>query len=545
MAGPAVTKSRPGPAVFLRIVAHAIAEVPVIVVAAIQISKGWVPTSDDAVIAWRTWDVFSGPVPLDGQFTQISAAGHHAAFDLGPLQYYLLALPERIDPVHGLLWGAALVIVALAALAIEAAWAGSGPVGGVVAALGLALITATLVQSTVNLAWNPSIGVYAFTATLAIGTAVARGRFSWLPVAVGSGSLAMQSHMSFVLPTLAVLAVAIALGVLESKRLALGSFAVAVLVGLACFLGPFIQQLTGHPGNMSVLATNLGHLGPKVGFGWGLKGIASATSLPPSWWVHVPALTSIPDFQLFDHGLYDHSELWGIVSLVLCATIAVAAWLTGRRSLAALGAISAGAGLAAAYTLGSVPTAQFGYLYYYLYFVLWPIGMAMVATFAFAIASVAGELARLAGGRQKITIRRRPFAWTVAATVLLAGIGGALVANDVGYGSSPLFLMGWQQVHMVSAVVPAAERVVNEKDGARRPFVVVVPGADSYVKAAIEESVAYELAARGYPARVQGDAEEPLGPSYGSGPGEPKLSLVTQADGRLAARWTPAVRHGP
>ena len=34
----------------------------------------------------------------------------HVAFDPGPLLFWMLALPVRMDPAHGVLWGAALVV---------------------------------------------------------------------------------------------------------------------------------------------------------------------------------------------------------------------------------------------------------------------------------------------------------------------------------------------------------------------------------------------------------------------------------------------------
>jgi hypothetical protein len=529
--------------VVLRAICHLVAEVPLFVIAALQIARGWVPTSDDAVIAWRTWSVFSGPLPLDGQFTQISAAAHHPAFDLGPLQYYLLAVPDRIDPVHGILWGSALVMAAFAALAIEAAWSAASTAAGVVTAAALAVMTATLVESSVNLAWNPSLGAYAFAATVVPAIAVAKGRFGWLPVAVGTGSVAVQSHVSFVLPSLAALVVGLVLGILEVRRLPLRALSVAGAVGLACFLAPLVQEITGHPGNWSVVAGNIGHFGKTVGLGAGFRGVGAATSIPPSWWVHVPPYSSISAYGVFDHRLYASSESWGIAAIVLSAGLGLAAWICHRRTIAALGLTSAGCGLAAAVTLGAVPDSQAPYLVYYLYFCLWPIGMGILVTFGAAIVSLVGAVVRprLAA---KADERGRTFtsaatATTAALAAAVAIAGAGLCVNDAQYGSSPLFLMGWQPIETVDHMLPSVLSVVRRDDpghGSRR-FVVRVDTPIPFVDTALEQSIAYELVVRGDDARVDGSADRPLGAGFRGAKGDPLLVVVPGFHGTFTLRW--------
>jgi hypothetical protein len=526
-----------------------VAEVPIIVVAALQISKGWLPTSDDAVIAWRSWSVFSGPVPLDGQFTQISTGGGHTSFDLGPLQYFLLAIPVHIDPLHGLLWGSVVVIAVLAAVAIEAAWAAGGQIAGALTALGLAIMTGTLIQSTVNLAWNPSIGVYAFAATLTGALAVARGRFGWLPVAVGTASLAAQCHMSFVVPVAGALATGILLGVAELKRFPLWPLGVAVGVGVACFLAPLVQQLTGHPGNWSALASNLDHEGRALGIRVGLRGIAAATSLPPSWWVHVPIISTVSRYQSFESLIYDHSSSWGLTSLCLCGAIAISAWFADRRGLAALAAIATVAGFAVAWTLGSVAIQQAAYLDYYLYFPLWPVGMAILATYAIAIWSViAGvvERARHSAAPADETSRRRDRripAWvTGLVAVVLAVSGTELGLLERPLASSPLSLLGWTPIQFAHRVLPNATAVVaaESNSGSLRPFAVEMVGGVAILHGAIDQSVAYLLTTEGYPARVAGTADTALGPAYLAPAQGAVLELSLGPHGTAVARWHPA-----
>src|SRR5258707_9863543 len=90
--------------------------------AARSVATGWRPVSDNAAIALRSWDVLTAHAPLVGQATRLAGG----VYDLGPLQYWLLTLPVHVDPLHGVLWGAALWCMVAASLTIEAAWAAAG-----------------------------------------------------------------------------------------------------------------------------------------------------------------------------------------------------------------------------------------------------------------------------------------------------------------------------------------------------------------------------------------------------------------------------------
>lgn len=496
----------------LRTVCHLVAEVPLLVVAGLQIAHGWVPTSDDAVIAWRSWDVFSAAVPLDGQFTQISTATGHPAFDLGPMQYFLLALPERVDPVHGLLWGAALLSAVLLALGIEAAWASGGPPAGALTAAGGALLTATLVESTVNLAWNPSVGVYALAAAMVAGITAASGRLGWLPVSVAAASLAAQCHVSFAAPAAAVLLVALVLGLAREHGRAGGPLLAAFFVAAACWAAPIYQELRGHPGNWSVLASSLGRHGRSVGFDLGLRGVAAATRILPTWATRPPPVGTGARFRRFEHVVYGGSASWGITAILICAVVGVAALLTGRRGLSALALVAALSGIATVWTLGSVPVSQMHYLGYYLYFVLWPVGMVMMATFVAALVTVLDLVAHHLHAPAGLGPRSASVA-ALGMAVVLAGGGGALLAVDMPLGSSGLFLLGWEPVRWVAEATPQADALARAHaygPGSSRA-VAVETNSYAVIDAAISQGVGYLLATKGIEARLTGSAATPLG----------------------------------
>jgi hypothetical protein len=66
------------------------------------------------MIAIRSWAVFSSRPPVAGEFSQASGCAGHVAFHPGPLLYWMLAVPVRIDPAHGMLWGAIWCALAMA-----------------------------------------------------------------------------------------------------------------------------------------------------------------------------------------------------------------------------------------------------------------------------------------------------------------------------------------------------------------------------------------------------------------------------------------------
>ena len=76
--------------------------------------NGWVPAGDQAIIATRAYDVFTSHTPLVGQHSDVSAVTHQAVYSLGPMLFWLLALPSRFGSPEAL----ALTIGIINALAI-------------------------------------------------------------------------------------------------------------------------------------------------------------------------------------------------------------------------------------------------------------------------------------------------------------------------------------------------------------------------------------------------------------------------------------------
>jgi hypothetical protein len=161
----------------LRMAAHLAAWIPFATGAIRSVQQDSPLIADGAAIALRSWDVLTPYGPLVGQATQL----RYGAFDPGPLQYWLLAIPVHIDPQAGVVWGAALWCMVAASVTIEAARSAFGAFGGL-AASGIT-IGAVAWQPLVAAEpyWNPWFGVLFFLATLAAGLAVVSGRRRWWP----------------------------------------------------------------------------------------------------------------------------------------------------------------------------------------------------------------------------------------------------------------------------------------------------------------------------------------------------------------------------
>ena len=73
-----------------------VASIPVIVTVAQAVDARWTPSSDDGMIDLRAFDVLSTHPPLVGQYSQASTLIEHPAYSLGPMLYWLLAIPAHL-----------------------------------------------------------------------------------------------------------------------------------------------------------------------------------------------------------------------------------------------------------------------------------------------------------------------------------------------------------------------------------------------------------------------------------------------------------------
>jgi hypothetical protein len=391
-----------------------------------SLAAGWVATSDNSVIALRSLDVLTTHGPLVGQATRVGVG----VFDLGPLEYWLLALPVRLDATHGVLWGATLWCMVSASLVVEAAWA----VGGVYPALAAGAVvlgvTAWIPALTMMSCWNPWLGLMFFIAALAAGWAAMSGRRGWWAVAVVSASIAAQSHLMFAIAAVGVVVLVFAVGLADTVRAKAGyRWAIAGLIAVsACWSAPLVQQFTAKPGNMTALFSPHGPPAPKAGVAFGLKAISAAIQPPAYWWQGMDSLGKLSN-------VWERPAIGGYIAFAIIAVSLVAAtvWLRSRRAagLAALSLVLAGAALI---TYASIPVATISVTtvtfdnLLYLLTPLYPLGVLTWLT--------VGTVALLAARRVMTKVRTRTATgWTTAGGITAGGTTPSVAGNALAYRS--------------------------------------------------------------------------------------------------------------
>ncbi len=280
--------------------------------------------SDMALINLRIGDVFGPDTPLLGPFSRFD--WNHP----GPLMFWLLAPVWRLlGSDAGAMWAAGAVanLMAAVGLVVLARRLGGRRLLVVVGVATLALLIGT--GPLVADPWNPYLAMLPFAVFLLAAAAVAAGDLVMVPVAVGVGSLLVQTHVGYGL-LVGVVGLWAAVWFVagrwrargrhvsgddgqpttpDRRRLAIVG-AVTVVVVLAAWSGPLIEQVTEDPGNLTlvveyfttsddptagadaaleVLGRQLSPLGPWLGGPEEIPG-QNALMEPAPWWWALPAL---------------------------------------------------------------------------------------------------------------------------------------------------------------------------------------------------------------------------------------------------------------
>ncbi|HEY3958785.1 MAG TPA: hypothetical protein VGM53_35945 [Streptosporangiaceae bacterium] len=417
-------RTAPGWAVLLRLAAHVAAWLPFVIGTVRSAQRGLPAVGDGASIALRSWDTLTASGPLVGQATEL----HSGAFDAGPLQYWLLAIPVHMDPRHGLMWGAALCCIVAGSLAIEAARSALGALGGLVASGFILAIVAWQPLIAAHPFWNPWFGVIFFLAALAAALAVLSGRRRWWPVLVVTASVAAQAHLMFMLASAALVLVALVVALAGTIRARAGYWwaVIGLAAGAGCWAAPLIQQFTSPYPNISLLLNTLGKQqssGPAFGF----RAIA-ASSWHPLWL----ASSSSLDHEGIGSSIGGRSPAFGVAVLAATAVALILAVRPLRsRRLAALAAISLLTSGAVLATYSNVPVHNLGIATEdYLLVVLLPAGLLAWLTVGSAVVLAV----RRAAGSARVAPARTPArgqpgsAGRSAARWGLAAVSGVAVA---------------------------------------------------------------------------------------------------------------------
>jgi hypothetical protein len=519
----------------LRITAHIAAWIPFIYGAASSINGGWRPLADDASIALRSWDALTRYGPLVGQPSKLA----HGAFDLGPLEYWLLALPVHLDPGHGALWGATLWCMLACSLTIEAAWSTARGIGALFAGLTVLAVVLWVPEVTTEPLWNPWFGLMFFVAAFAAGWAVMCGRRGWWPVLVITASIAAQAHLEYALAAGALVLVAFVISLADTIRSHAGyRWALAGLAAAAvCWAAPLVQQFTTHPGNLTTIFNSESRSGPQGGLSFGLKAIAASVRVPP---VSAMRLTSLPGI----YPIADDSAVAGGAVVVLMAVIAVAAarYLRSRRAVM-LAIVSLVACVTTVITLADLPLAditQKTTTYHSLNYLITP--MLMVGVLAWLTAgaflvlmgrrAIAGARARAAArapqdGESAPGARRTAARWAVTASALgVVAVAGLTSWATSGVPGSARNLAGTPQI------VSLAARRIEARLPNQQSFSLAVIVQDKHIRRHVAFGLVYALNSAGYIPEVPTQYAWQLGSVYGrSGHAKRKVTVYVRSNG--------------
>jgi hypothetical protein len=323
------------------------------------IAQGYTPIADNALLELRSRDVLTSNHPLLGTGSSASVSAGIDVNHPGPLLFDLMAIPIR------LFGSGAGVALSIAAFHIVTIWL----VGFVIArsagnrvAIITQVVTAGLVWSMGSELlydpWQPNVLVLPFWLFLCCIWSVSSGHVVWLPLAVGYGSFAMQTHLSYVFIVPALLAFAVGRVAWQRRseteqrfdllRRPLGYSALVIVV---LWAQPLWEQAFGSGrGNLTRLfiagTGGEGEPGPSVttGLSLGARLLASVIALPP-WWGRYGYDDAIPPSRF---GEDPDGNLTVVVDglpsllmsaiglLIVAALIGGTWWLAWRRGAATL-----------------------------------------------------------------------------------------------------------------------------------------------------------------------------------------------------------------
>ena len=350
-----------------------IAAAPVMAATVHALIDGWLPAGDQANIATRAYDVFTSRSSLVGLHSDASAAISRDVYSLGPMLFWLLALPARFGSPGTMTLTMGLVNSAAIIGAVVLAGRRGGRALMFMTAVALVLMSRSLAPEVLHDMWNPSAGLFPFTLLIFLCWSLACGEYRLLPLTVLVVSFVVQCQLAFVPPCLGLLAVGLVGLVVSLRSSGSGSrvhepssrrrvwrWAVAaLLVAVVCWTPPLIDQLQGRPGNLTnVVKAATAHT-PKLGVAVGWHAVVRAVGAPP-WWLRNPASPWNRKFEVREATstlatvstvlillalsavaaigvLRRRTELWtgAMIALVLCAGLyAVAAATPTKRVLA-------------------------------------------------------------------------------------------------------------------------------------------------------------------------------------------------------------------
>lgn len=276
-----------------------VAAIPVIASTVRAVSARWVALGDDGVIAVKAFDVFSAHSPLLGQYSNSSGVTGQELHSLGPMLYWLLAVPVHLFGYAAPAVTMGLVNTACVIGVVLLARRRGGPALMIATAVAVALMSGSFAAEVLHDVWNPAAALMPFTLLIFLAWSLACGEHRLLPVTVLVASFVAQCHMTYVLPALGMLAVA-TVGLIVTRRSTdpgrrepLRRWAIAaVAVAAVSWSAPLLDQAIHRPGNFVVLARTATSHQKTLGAAAGGRAVVRAVGIPP-WWLR-PAPDPVP-----------------------------------------------------------------------------------------------------------------------------------------------------------------------------------------------------------------------------------------------------------
>ncbi|SEO44266.1 hypothetical protein [Trujillonella endophytica] len=395
----------------------------------------YLPLGDHALLELTVDDVGEHEVLL-GAYSRF--LWHHP----GPLLAYVLSVPFRLlDGAHEALAVGAVAVAGISSMAVVALVARRGGLlAGAWALLVLTVSVRLLGDDFVRDSWNPHLPVLPLLAGVLLCWAVIRGSAWALPVAVLPMSLAVQAHVGFAPVVGAVAAVVVlGLGVRAAVRLWSGrtgrprrplwwlrwpvSFLAAALVALLLWLPPITEQLTGEPGNITLLLDYLREgSGEPAAFS-----SSEAVRLIAEEFAKLPAYVGgavPPEQDLVEDGLW---PTWAVVAGLglFAAALAVAAFRR-RGDVLWLGGLTlavAAAGVVALTRIEGLP---------FVYITRWTVVVGILAWITVGL----GLLPELVTGVRALAGRRGPALLPAAVVGAPLAVLAAVAVVGAGQGAA-------------------------------------------------------------------------------------------------------------
>jgi hypothetical protein len=373
-----------------------IAAGPIVVAAVHAITVRWVPHSDLAYTAVKSFDVFSLRTPLVGQWSSgASVAADQVAYSPGPLLFWLLAIPTRWLGPSAPAVTAGLVNVAAVMGAVALARRRGGAPLMIATTIAIPVMLLSLPAEAYSDPWNSSAPLMPVLLLFFLCWSLACGEYRLLPLSVLVASFAAQSHLTFVVPVVLLLGVGVVgLALSRLDWQAARPWVLAALgVGLLCWIAPLIDQAIHRPGNLVLLGRAATTPEPTLGFDSGWHAVVQAVGVVP-WWLDQPESPLEWILNLGETpGAF--SILTTLVFLGALVAVVVAGWRRRRPELWAAGALGLALALAVGMNAASTPEAQVGTASYTLRWAM-PAGMCIWLALGWSLLTVAPWRLRLA-----------------------------------------------------------------------------------------------------------------------------------------------------